>query len=209
MNIPSAYKPWGPWVARLIAESFVVILSVLLALALDEWRNNRELERQVQQTRAAFAEEIARNRDVLMADEHVPYHKAYWEHYKALTRAYNDEPAKVDSMHRATAQRFNTGVHPPPLRNAVWSSLAESDLVRRMDPDELFLLADIYREQEQLNNAFQRMLGVWMEPTPYRHQPAFQRDDDNITRIFMADVVAAEGRLLKRYEEGLALLRSK
>jgi hypothetical protein len=209
MNTQTADKSWGPWIARLVAESFVVIFSVLLALGLDEWRNNRELERQVQQTRAAFAEEIQRNRDVLIAEEHLPYHKATWEHYKALSRAYSNEPAKVDSLRRASSEQFNTGVHPPPLRDAVWRSLAESDLVRRMDPDELFLLADMYREQEQLNYAFQRMLGVWMEPTPYRHQPAFQRDDDEITRIFLADVVAAEGRLLKRYEEGLALLRSK
>jgi hypothetical protein len=209
MTAESRERRWAPWTARLIAESFVVIFSVLLALGVDEWRNNRALERQVEQTRAAFAEEIARNQAVLNDEAFRPYHIAMWEHFKQLSFAHRDSPSKVDSMRRAATERFNTGVHPPPLRDAVWRSLAGSDLVRRMDADEVFLLADIYREQEQLDNAFQRMLAEWLVPTPYRHEPAFQRDDDNITRIFLADVVAAEGRLVKRYEEGLALLRSK
>jgi hypothetical protein len=196
-----------PWAVRLAAESAVVIFSVLLALAVDEWRSNRALERQVEQTRGAFAEEIAGNLEMLRAADYLPYHQAMWDHFKLLSKAYADRPTSVDSLQEEGSRRFNTGVHPPPLRDAVWRSIAQSDLIRHMDAKEVFALTDVYNEQNDLAAAFRRMLDVWLEPTPYRHEPAYQRDDVNVTRIFLADVVAAEGRLLAGYDSALALLR--
>ena len=196
-----------PWTARLIAEAAVVLFSVLLALGVDEWRDNRTLERQVQQTRAAFAEEVAGNRALLLHADHMPYHKAMWDHFKVISNAYATRPSAVDSIEQAGSKSFDTGVHPPPLRDAVWRSIAESDLVRHMNPREVFLLTDVYNEQADLAAAFRRMLDVWLEPTPYRHDPAYKRDDANVTRIFLADVVAAEQRLLAGYDSVLVLLK--
>ncbi len=200
---------WAPsWAVRLLAESAVVVFSVVLALAVDGWRENRSIERQVQQTRAAFAEEIAGNQEMLKAEFGLRYHQAMWDHYRALYRAYREGSAQVDSLTTAIGSRFNTGVHPPALRDAVWRSLSQSDLIRHMAPREVFLLADVYREQEQLSLAFRHMLDIWLEPVPYRHERGYQQDDANVTRLFLADVVAAERRLLKRYQEGLDMLRS-
>lgn len=203
----SGERKWASWAPRLIAESFVVIFSVLLALAVDEWRSNRSLQRQVAQARSAFAEEMAGNQKMLLGDFGKPYHDRMWQTYKNLYAGYyaNDQE-KVAAANREISTHFNTGVHPPPLRDAVWRSLSQSDLIRHMKPDELFLLADVYREQEQLDRAFRRMLDVWLEPSPFKKDPAYLEDDADVTRLFLSDVVSAEDRLLKRYEEGLALL---
>jgi hypothetical protein len=198
------------WLPRLIAESAVVIFSVLFALAVDEWRENRSLARQVAQARTAFAEEMAGNDSLLASEWGRPYHARAWDAYKALHNAYRqNNSAQADSITLHIGEIFNTGVHPPPLRDAVWRSLSGSDLIRHMEPREVFLLADIYREQEQLDHAFRRMLDVWLQPSPFKQDPAYKRDDADVTRLFLADVVAAEDRLLKRYKEGLATLRSR
>jgi hypothetical protein len=206
----SAERKWASWAPRLIAESFVVIFSVLLALAVDEWRSDRTLHRQVADARAAFAEEMEGNQAMLTGEFGKPYHDLMWKTYKNLYAGYHEKnKEKVAAANHDIETSFNTGVHPPPLRDAVWRSLSQSDLIRHMKPEELFLLADIYREQEQLHYAFRRMLDVWLQPSPYKQDPAYLQDDADVTRLFLADVVSAEDRLLKRYQEGLALLRQR
>jgi hypothetical protein len=186
----------------------VVIFSVLLALALDQWRDNRSLERQVEHARRAFAEEIEGNRAILRDPNYGrEYHKKMWDTYKRLHAAYRaNDMAEIAAANSDVESNFNTGVHPPALRDAVWRSLSQSDLVRHMRPDELFVLADVYREQDQLDRGFRRMLDIWLMPTIHRNEPAYLRDDANVTRLFMADVVASEDRLLKGYEKALSLL---
>ena len=196
------------WMPRLVAEFFVVVMSVLLALAVDQWRSNRALEKQVHQARGAFAEEIAGNQALLQDTFGIVYHQAFWDHYKKVSAAYWDGNEALAESIIKNERRFDKGIHPPPLRDAVWRSLSESDLIRHMPPKTVFLLADIYREQETLDRMFRRMLDIWLEPRPDRHLPAYQRDDANVTRMFMADVVASEQRLLKRYQEGLSLLQN-
>ena len=51
------------------------------------------------------------------------------------------------------------------------------------------------------------MLAVWYEPSPHRDLLAYRIDDVNTSRMFLADVIAAEGRLVKRYDEALAALK--
>jgi hypothetical protein len=198
---------WPAWLPRVAAESAIVVFSVMFALAMDGWRQNRELQRQVANARVAFADEIGRNRELLTAKEYLPYHTSMHQWYKQVSDAYwKKNYALADSLQRATSL-FNTGVHPPPLRDAVWRSLSQSDLIRHMEPEELFLLADVYREQGHLDRGFENMLTVWYEPSPYKDVLAYKIDDMNSTRMFLADVIAAEGRLLKRYDEARAALK--
>ena len=195
------------WLPRLAAEFVVVVMSVLLALAVDQWRGNRALERQVDQARTAFEKEIAGNQALLRDTFGIAYHQAMWDHFKKVSAAYWDGDDVLAQKIIKNERRFDKGIHPPALRDAVWRSLSQSDLIRHMPPETVFLLADIYREQENLDRMFRRMLDVWLEPRPDRHLATYQRDDANVSRMFMADVVASEQRLLKRYEEGLKLLR--
>jgi hypothetical protein len=198
---------WPEWLPRVLAEAAVVVFSVMFALAVDGWRQNRQLQEQVVNARRAFVEEISANKNLLNSSEYLPYHRAMHKHYQKLSAAYREKDnALVDSLQKGFSM-FNTGVHPPPLRDAVWRSLSESDLIRHMKPEELFLLADVYREQGHLDRSFENMLTVWYEPSPYKDLLAYQEDDTNSTRMFLADVIAAEGRLSKRYDEALAGLK--
>ena len=208
MNAPNHTRL--SWLPRLVAESFVVILSVLFALAVDQWRDSRALEREVEQTRAAFADEIEGNKARLQDRFGIPYHRAMWEAYKRLSAAhYAGDSETARRVQNQINENYNTGIHPPLLRDAVWRSFAESESIREMEPAERFVLTDIYSEQENLRLWFRRMLEIWMEPHPYKNNREYQLDDINSTRMFLADVVAAEQRLLAGYDSALVRLRTR
>jgi len=50
------------WLPRVLFESFLITISILVALALDEWRENREDAETVRQALSNFVSEIQQNR---------------------------------------------------------------------------------------------------------------------------------------------------
>lgn len=200
---------WRSWLPRVVAESVLIVFSVLLALAVDQWREDRELARQVRDARQAFANEIRGNRDLLTSERFHGHHKRMWAHFRLLSEAADakDEP-RLAELDKITTAEFGNGVWPTPLRDAVWRSLSQSELVRHMQPAEVFALADVYREQEALDRWHNRMFDIWSQPSADIDKPEFQRSTIHATRSYLADVVASEERLLKLCAAALKQLES-
>ena len=189
-------------IRRLLAESTLIILSILFALAVDaQWEAHRE-RRQVEQARAAFVEEIRANLALLEGDRYLPYHRAMWESFRAGSRIENPT---LDDLY-AIYEEFNNGVWPTPFRDAVWRSLSNTEILGRLPFDELFMLSDIYREQENVDGWHHRMFDIWAESRSDRELPAFIKDDIQRTRTYLSDVVAGEERLLAQYRAALEVL---
>ena len=198
---------WRSWLPRVLAESVLIVFSVLLALAVDEWRDERELAREVAEARMAFANEKRGNRDLLTSDRYHPHHKAMWAHFRALGQAADaQDEARLAELDVITKEKFSNGVWPTPLRDAVWRSLSQSEILRHMKSAEVFLLADTYREQEGLDRWHNRFFDASSRPTAESDRPEYKRSKIHTTRSYLADVVAAEERLLKRYTEVAAQL---
>ena len=209
MNSPPAHPlhGWRSWLPRVLAESVLIVFSVLLALGVDEWREDRELARQVQEARAAFATEIRGNLELLKSEQFHGHHKRMWAHYRLQSEAGDaGDQARLDELHAIEVKEFGNGVWPTPLRDAVWRSLSQSDLIRHMNSAEVFTLVDIYREQEEIDRMHNRMFEAWLQPTAAGIDPEFRRSRIQSTRMYLADVVAAEQRLLARYGEILPKL---
>ena len=198
---------WRSWLPRVLAESVLIVFSVLLALALDEWREDREVAREVAEARTAFANEMRGNRDLLTSDRYHPHHRAMWGHFRALAEAADaQDQRRLDELNVITLEKYSNGVWPTPLRDAVWRSLSASEILRHMKPAEVFLLADTYREQDGLDRWHNRFFDASSQPTGDIDRPEYKRSKIHTTRSYLADVVAAEERLLKRYTEVAAEL---
>jgi len=50
------------WLPRVLFESFLIVISILVALALDEWRETRQNDETIRQALISFASEIRQNR---------------------------------------------------------------------------------------------------------------------------------------------------
>ena len=187
---------------RILLESLLIVFSILFALSLDAWREGRREARRLAEVRAAFGEEIRGNLALLESDRFLPRHRALWERFRELSRL--DSPTGEEQYQ--VWIDFDGGIWPAPLRDAVWRTLGNTEVATRMSFDELFMLADIYREQENVDSWHQRMFTVWSEVRSDRDDPAFIRDDIQRTRTYLADIVAGEERLLKAYAQALEQL---
>ena len=192
---------WRRWAPRAVFESALIVLSVFLALALDQWRAERETQQRVQEARAYLAQEIRANREAVSSPITLPYHRRI--------RAYLTEMAQTEQPDPALLQRYRsefTGVHPFTPQSVVWSSVSSGEVAQNMDYGELFLLERIAQEQGQLAELHRALFGALMQPSADAALPAYQRSQAETMRSYLSDVVPAEERLLKLYDQALGML---
>jgi type II secretory pathway pseudopilin PulG len=181
------------WLTRIFLECFLIIISILAALAVNEWREARERAARTTEARTAFAHEIRSNRDLLLSDLFFPHHKRLQAEYNAAASEGRDDPGAL----------FKSGVHATPLRNAAWRGFSTGTALADFQPEEVLILSDIYREQdslETLNSTFRGAIGA---PRSDRETPAYRRDVTRSIMLYMNDIVPAEERLRGMYDRAL------
>ena len=192
---------WRRWLVRALFESALIILSIIAALAVNEWRDQRELESHVRRARTAFAQEIQANRDILLDEKSgLPYHQRLWQRYQEV----GTRPVVTIADLQPIYDEFPSGANMLRLRDAVWRSFSGSDLLRRLDQRDLFLLAEIYRQQEEIDDYNRAMYAAWRQVDSNAESPGYIKDGVRSMRAYLADVIAAEGRLRKLYENAVA-----
>ncbi|HEV7227776.1 hypothetical protein [Brevundimonas sp.] len=196
-------RDWRRWGPRAVFESLLIVFSVVLALALTNWAEQRRVAAEVAEARAFFIAEIRANRAILVGDPILPHHRR-------LRGAFNDAaslpaPTVGDAM-RAYGAMFETGLHVPPLRDAVWRSVQTGDLLGEMPLEDVFLLADVYAAQSRMadmNDQFFTTLPPMLA--------SLERGDGVRAAIVsgqlhLGDVVAGEEGLVRLYDRALARL---
>ena len=73
--------------------------------------------------------------------------------------------------------------------------------MRRFDQRVLFLLAEIYRQQEEIDDYNRAMYAAWRQINSDADSPGYITDNIRSTRGYLADVIGAEERLRKLYDE--------
>ncbi|HKP93927.1 MAG TPA: hypothetical protein VJS88_08510, partial [Chthoniobacterales bacterium] len=142
------------WLPRALFESVFIVLSILLALAVNEWRDKQARITRVAEARSAFVNEIRANRDLLLRDDFVAHHRRLQAEYEKLRETGSAEPGSA----------FDTGLHPAPLRDAAWRSFSASGTLVDFAPAEVILLSDIYRAQDSLEKLNSSYIAVIREP---------------------------------------------
>ena len=189
---------WRRWIVRVVFESGLIVISIVVALGVNEWRDRRELQAQAHEARGAFAREINANRETLLAEKSgLPNHKRLLERYREVSAKAAVTAADLQPVY----DEFPQGVNMLRLRDAVWRSLSGSDVLRRLEQRDLFLLAEIYRQQEEIDDYNRAMYAAWRQINSDADNPGYIKDSIRSTRAYLADVIGAEERLRKLYDE--------
>ncbi|MEY2498416.1 MAG: hypothetical protein QOD12_1972 [Verrucomicrobiota bacterium] len=205
-NTLSKGAGWRQWIVRVLFESALIVVSIVVALAVNEWRDRRELEAQAHAARIAFASEINANRETLLAEKSgLPDHRRLWERYRELGLKPVLSAADLQPIY----DEFPHGINRLRLRDAVWRSLSGSDVSRRLGQRDLFLLAQIYRQQEEIDDVNRAMYAAWRQINSEAESPGYIKDSVRSTRAYLADVIAAEDRLRKLYDDAVKRFEEK
>jgi hypothetical protein len=187
------------WLPRAVFESLFIVISLLLALAANEWRDKHARITRVAEARAAFANEIRANRDLLLSDQILAHHKRLQAEYKQLS----------DTGSAEAGSAFETGLHPAALRDAAWRSFSANGTLVDFAPPEVIVLSDIYRAQDDLEKLNSGYIGLLREPRADRETLEYKRDMNRSLWMYLNDVISTEERLVQQYERALEKVAAK
>jgi hypothetical protein len=193
------FRSWRRTISRAAFEVTLIVISVVLGLALNNWREAAQVRARMSDLRAEFAQEIRANRDELSSEGVAPLHRRLATAWTRLAGIAAPKPADRDAAWSAAS----TGMHPFRPRDAVWTAFAHGELMEHMPPRDMLQLAEIYRAQDELRELNRSLYAAVMVPTPESETPGFIRSQANVIRLTLNDITSAETRLLQRYEGAL------
>lgn len=193
---------WRRWLPRAVFESVLIVFSVVLALMLADWADRRRTAHEVAQVRAYFVEEIRANRAILLSQPILPHHRRL----RGVFADVDEGAVTQEQVTAAYLQVFQTGIHVPPLRDAVWRSAETGDLLGEMPIEELFLLADIYKAQAAIGGLSHGFVGGLPGLLSGLENGDGVRAALMAGQLHLGDVVAGEEGLVRMYDRALAAL---
>jgi hypothetical protein len=140
-------KSTSIWLPRVVFESALITVSILLALGLDEWRENREAEEMIKQAMSNFVSEIRQNKSRI--DDDTPFTKGLHE---VIGQRYRD--GDITSMSEFIA--IVDSYRPVALQSAAWETAVATGSLARMDYNLVLALSLTYNMQDrymQINRA--------------------------------------------------------
>ena len=117
-------KTTSIWLPRVIFESALITVSILLALGLDEWRENRETQATIRQAVSNFLSEIQQNKARI--DDAAPFNLGLYEvidqrHKNGEIETMTDSISMMDSY------------SPVALQSTAWETALATGSLAKMD----------------------------------------------------------------------------
>jgi hypothetical protein len=133
--------PWRSWISRVLVESVLVVGSILLALALDEWNQDRDYQDLATLSLANFEREIQQNR--LRLEDVTLFHAG-------LRDVLANMDASGDAIPATTVRNMMEGFQPAILVSTAWETAVATGALGYMDYDVVSGLSLTYNMQERL-----------------------------------------------------------
>lgn len=183
--------------SRLILESVLIVLSVLLGFALSEWRT-----RQADRERAAvalenFRREISENLAEL--ERLYPMHVRFVERLAGAMESGADEWETSFDAFAALMPEGAMGSHP--LRQAAWETAVSTGALRLLDYEAATLLSDAYLVQASVARTRQLMADRFSDESNF--DPQRRNTMIRVHHRLMSDLAGQEEYLIDAYRSTL------
>ncbi len=129
------------WISRVLVESLLVVGSILLALALDEWNEGQDYQDLATLSLVNFEREIQQNR--LRLEDVTPFHVG-------LRDVLANMDAGGAAVSTTTIRNILEGFQPALLVSTAWETAVATGALGYMDYDVVAGLSRTYNLQEQL-----------------------------------------------------------
>lgn len=132
---------WRSWISRVLVESVLVVGSILLALALDEWNEDLEFQDLADRSLVNFEREIRQNR--LRLEDVTLFHIG-------LRDVLANMDASGEAVPATTIRNIMEGFQPAILVSTAWETAVATGALGYMDYDVVAGLSLTYNLQDRL-----------------------------------------------------------
>jgi type II secretory pathway pseudopilin PulG len=191
---PSPRPRFRKTVRELAFEALLIVISILLALAVNEWAEGRKERRLAEQALVSFARELAQNRAHVA--EVIPYHDTL-----AIVARRADSLALVHSYAdwRREVPQFG-GMHNPELSGTAWQTALATGALTNIGYDTVAALSQAYNAQTRLDQFTADYVPL------FDFSDAAMASTARRAYVYFASARVAERSLLRDYDAALALL---
>jgi hypothetical protein len=185
-----------PWVARVFLESFLVMISILFALAVDNWSERRRHQQLAQQSLQIFERELRQN--LAVVEGNAPYHKGL----RSVVAAAITNPAGAADM-----RTIVEGLKAVRLRNTAWETALASGALTHIDVETISGLSRTYSIQE----GFRQLSTGAAQRVPIGASSDAAASARNVRDIlaYLNELVEAEEELIGNYKLALEAIRAR
>jgi hypothetical protein len=190
----------GESAPRLLLEAALIVLSVLLGFAVNEWQQNRADRKLAHSVLANFRREIAQNLATLERTQ--PRHAQLVQRLEAASARAHGDSAAFDVF---AAMMPPGGLELKPLPDAAWQTANTTGAFRLLDYETAAMLSETYLVQRTLiGDSMERLSGQLLSPANF--DPAAQRTMLRTEYMLTNELSAREAYLIGVYRQTLAKL---
>jgi hypothetical protein len=133
-------KATAVWLPRVIFESALITLSILLALGLDEWREDRQDQETIEQSMHSFLIEIRQNRE--RVDDAAPFNRGLSE---VLSKRHADGGVVSTAEFVSIMESYSPAV----LQSTAWETALATGSLAKMEYNLVTALSLTYNLQSR------------------------------------------------------------
>lgn len=184
------------WILRATFESMLIIVSIVAALAVDEWRQDRQNQELATQSLGVFEREIRQN--MARLDDVAPYHAGMRD---VVARMAAEEAAGAD------LRSIMEGLEPTVLLSTAWETALATGALTYMDFEVVSALSLTYSLQRRFAEESRSHLPD-ISAVP-GGSPAMLDDRITAARSYLEDLTRDEQQLRGVYAEALQMIGSR
>jgi len=183
------------WFSRTLVESVLIVVSIMFALALDEWQEDREIQELIDRSVASFAHELRQNHARVEAVR--PYHEGLRQILERRIAA-----GGVTSINEF--RNIMDALQPAVLLGSAWQTAVATGVLSRMNYELVSALSLTYSTQFRFDEVSRHGHDVLLAPMNLV-EDRLEASLSNAAR-FVANITTSEMELMAYYQQTLELI---
>lgn len=187
---------------KLLAESGLIVFSVLLALIISEWRNSYNEKVQTEKILVNIKEEIAENQKFL--ETLIPYHEKVSESLSQIIQNDSLESKLLTDNGIEIWEFAPNGIMQGTFNDIVWTVAKTDQISNRVSLDKSRVLYEVYEQQQIVNSTIGRILDLMYSREI--HRTNLLHENIILINLLFKELTSQEKSLNFRYENALQFL---
>lgn len=199
---PKRLDAWRSWLARVALEAGLIVFSLMLALWLSGWQEQRQIDADVAGAREALIAEMRANREILLSD----YHLAHQLTLMSSLAETLETADSLEELREGALTAYQMGPHLPELHDAAWRAASSSGMLQHMEREEVFALSTVYSAQDAQTRLTTAYYPHLLQLATFEGDEVQLRGAMRGVATFLGDLTASEQMIAARQAQALEVM---